>query len=256
MTTPAGVPRRSRWVPWTVLAVASMLLAGSVAFAASSGTPGPQPVDQRPVAPSDPQVPWSGVRPTGSGSATGGMMGDRRGGMMGDRRGGMMGGPAGGATQGGPVWLVGDGTSVATIAQARARAAEAAAPRQLHPGEVMQFSLNFYVELKDSAGASVAEVLVDPAGGSVVTEFGPAMMWNAVNTTRPIGVQRAAAIAGEWLAANRPAESVGSTDSFPGHYTMDTVSGGNTVGMLSVNAATGAAWYHTWHGTFIAKEDA
>jgi len=28
------------------------------------------------------------------------------------------------------------------------------------------------------------------------------------------------------------------------------------VGMLSVNATTGAVWYHTWHGTFIAKEDA
>jgi hypothetical protein len=26
--------------------------------------------------------------------------------------------------------------------------------------------------------------------------------------------------------------------------------------MLSVNATTGAVWYHTWHGTFIAKEDA
>ena len=84
----------------------------------------------------------------------------------------------------------------------------------------------------------------------------PKCWWIRPGGRWPIGVQRAAAIAGEWLAANRPAESVGSTDSFPGHYTMDTVSGGNTVGMLSVNAATGAAWYHTWHGTFIAKEDA
>jgi hypothetical protein len=58
------------------------------------------------------------------------------------------------------------------------------------------------------------------------------------------------------LRTDAPGQTVGSTDIFPGHYTMDTVSAGNTVGMLSVNATTGAVWYHTWHGTFIAKEDA
>ncbi|HEY3410523.1 MAG TPA: hypothetical protein VGK53_20320 [Propionicimonas sp.] len=120
----------------------------------------------------------------------------------------------------------------------------------------MQFSLNFYIELKDAAGASVTEVLVDPTGGAVVTEYGPAMMWTGGSSAPAIPAEQATSIANQWLQANAAGETVGSTDVYPGHYTMDTVSGGNTVGMLSVNATTGAVWYHTWHGTFIAKEDA
>ncbi|HQZ85048.1 MAG TPA: hypothetical protein PLB21_05385, partial [Actinomycetota bacterium] len=128
------------------------------------------------------------------------------------------------------------------------------APSGLKPGEVMQFSLNFYVELKDPSGASAAEVLVDPASGAVVTEYGPAMMWTN-SSTSAMPADRATKIANLWLQANAVRETVGSTDTYPGYYTMDTVAEGNTVGMLSVNAATGAVWNHTWHGTFIAKED-
>jgi hypothetical protein len=168
----------------------------------------------------------------------------------------MMGNSAGNGMMGGRVWLAGNGTPVTTIAAARARAAEAAGTAGLRPGEVMKFSLNFYVELKDATGASTAEVLVDPAGGAVVTEYGPAMMWTSQSGAAAIPTDRAITIANQWLQASAPNETVGSTDLFPGHYTMDTVSGGNTVGMLSVNANTGAVWYHTWHGTFIAKEDA
>jgi hypothetical protein len=168
----------------------------------------------------------------------------------------MMGNSAGNGMMGGRVWLDGNSTPVTTIAAARARAVEAGAPSQLHPGEVMQFSLNFYVELKDASGASAGEVLVDPASGAVVTEYGPAMMWTSGSNAPAIPADQATTVANQWLQANAPGETVGSTDLFPGHFTMDTVSGGKTVGMLSVNATTGAVWYHTWHGTFIAKEDA
>lgn len=120
----------------------------------------------------------------------------------------------------------------------------------------MQFSDNFCVELKDASGASATEVLVDPATGAVFTEFGPAMMWTTGTAPYAVSSDRATAIANAWLQANAAGQTVGMTDVFPGHYTMDTVSGGNTVGMLSVNATTGAVWYHTWHGTYIAKEDA
>jgi hypothetical protein len=161
----------------------------------------------------------------------------------------------GNGMMGGRLWLAGNGTAVTTIPAARARAAEAGAPKGLHPGEVMQFSLNFYVELKDAAGGSAAEVLVDPATGAVVTEYGPAMMWTA-NAAPSITAARATIIANQWLRANASGGVVDSTDMFPGHYTMDTIAGGATVGMVSVNATTGAVWYHTWHGTFIAKEDA
>jgi hypothetical protein len=168
----------------------------------------------------------------------------------------MMGNGAGTGMMGGRVWLAANGTPVTTIAAARARAADAAGPSGLHPGEVMQFSVNFYVELKDASGASTAEVLVDPADGAVVTEYGPAMMWTSGTSASTNPADHATTIATQWLQAHAPGESVGSTDLFPGHFTMDTVSGGNTVGMLSVNATTGAVWYHTWHGTFVAKEDA
>jgi len=31
---------------------------------------------------------------------------------------------------------------------------------------------------------------------------------------------------------------------------------GTITGMLSVNATSGQVWLHTWHGTFLAHEDA
>ena len=167
-------------------------------------------------------------------------MGSNRGGTMMDTR----------------TWLVGNGVQVTTISAARARAAAAGSPSGLHAGEVMQFSESFYVELKNASGASAAEVLVEPATGAVFTEYGPAMMWATGTAPYAISADRATSLANAWLQTNAPGQAVGSTDVFPGHYTMDTVSGGNTVGMLSVNATTGAVWYHTWHGTYIAKEDA
>jgi putative transposase len=42
---------------------------------------------------------------------------------------------------------------------------------------------------------------------------------------------------------------------FPGYYSFDTVKGGKTYGMLSVNAATSAIWYHGRRGSFLADRD-
>jgi hypothetical protein len=242
---------RSHWVPWTVLVTASLLLVGSAAFAASGVSQTatvPAGAAARPAAtqstaaqPSAYTAPTAGVPGAGrANGGQGGMPGSGRGGSMMDTR----------------VWVAGNGVQVTTISAARARAAAAASPSGLHTGEVMQFSESFYVELKDASGASATEVLVDPATGAVFTEYGPAMMWTTRTAPYAISADRATSLAAEWLRTNAPGQTVGSTDIFPGHYTMDTVSGGNTVGMLSVNATTGAVWYHTWHGTFIAKEDA
>lgn len=162
----------------------------------------------------------------------------------------------GGGMMAGQVWLPGNGATVTTIPAARARASEAAASSGLQTGEVMQFSQNFYVELKNSAGESTTEVLVDPRTGAVSTEPGPAMMWNSGNRTAQIPADHATAIANDWLKANRPPETAGKADAYPGYYTIDTVAGGKPAGMVSVNAATGQVWYHTWHGTYIASEDA
>ena len=43
--------------------------------------------------------------------------------------------------------------------------------------------------------------------------------------------------------------------AFPGYYTLDTTRAGTTTGMVSVNAATGTVWYHTWHGRFLSERD-
>jgi hypothetical protein len=64
----------------------------------------------------------------------------------------------------------------------------------------------------------------------------------------------AVAVANRWLAERRPAETAESDGrAFPGYYTLDTTRAGKTYGMLSVNASTGAVWYHGWHGAFLSE---
>jgi hypothetical protein len=55
-------------------------------------------------------------------------------------------------------------------------------------------------------------------------------------------------IAGRWLARNsRPARPRPSRV----YYTLHSERDGKVVGMVSVNASTGAVWYHWWHGRFL-----
>jgi hypothetical protein len=172
--------------------------------------------------------------------------------------------PAGMMAGMGTVWLSGNGARISSIAEARARAATAVTATGLRPGEVIWFDNGFYVELKDQTGGSATEVIVDPATGFVFTEPGPAMMWNtrygmhrAVTGDATVSATRARQIATTWLAANLPGRMAQPPDSYPGYYTMETTTGSGTVnGMLSVNATTGQVWYHSWHGRFIAMEDA
>jgi len=229
----AGAPVRSRRTVVTVLVTAVVVLLGSVITA-----------------------PWIVHRLSGAPDVAVSGAGGPRGGMMGDRaRGGMMGG-AGTGMMSGQVWLAGDGQAVTSIGAARSRAARASSSAGLHPGEIVQFRQNVYVELKDAAGAPVTEVLVDPSTGAVTTEPGPAMMWNTGSRSASVTADQARVRAAEWLRADRGGETVASVDAYPGYYTVDTAdASGTMVGMLSVNAATGAVWYHTWHGAFVARED-
>lgn len=57
-----------------------------------------------------------------------------------------------------------------------------------------------------------------------------------------------------WLDANRSGLRAGTADAFPGYYTLHVERDGKIDGMLSVNAYTGAVWYHWWHGRFVAKD--
>jgi hypothetical protein len=176
-------------------------------------------------------------------------------------------GPAmmGGARMTGSVWLAGNGAPVDSIPAARDRVSAAAAPAGLRPGEVIWFDNGFYVELKDTAGGPATEVIVDPASGTVFTEPGPAMMWNTRYGMRgstgggsaSVSAERAQRIATEWLNTNLPGRTAQPPDAYPGYYTVETTGTDGTInGMLSVNATTGQVWYHSWHGRFIAKDDA
>jgi hypothetical protein len=156
--------------------------------------------------------------------------------------------------------------------------------------EVMAFTGNDYVAVHDSTGMPAFELLTD-LNTNWIMEEPPSMMWNThygmmgdygsrvspmmggwmmggswnrwygsgnghVATTAD-----AVAVADRWLAKAHPGERVASDaggsamGKFPGYYTFDTTKGGRTHGMVSVNAATGAVWYHGWHGTFLAEQE-
>jgi hypothetical protein len=236
------------------LTAAVIALVASVAVAAGTlGTPFSGP---------------SSARGYGQGSYAGMMGGQGRGpsaGMVGGQGQGPYAGMMGGSMMGsmGMVRLPGDGVAVSSIPAARARAASAAKAAGLHPGEVMWFDNGFYVELKDSAGKPATEVIVDPRTGTVSSEPGPAMMWNtrfgmmrqAGSSTGLVNSTKARGIATSWLTTNRPGTTIKSIDAYPGYFTLDLQRNSVVSGMMSVNASTGAVWYHTWHGAFIAMED-
>lgn len=207
---------------------------------------------------------WWGSAPNLTGQVYGGGMGGGYGqGMMG---GGYGPGMTGAAVSCMPMglWLAGDGSAVTTIDAARQRADRAGAPRGLAAGEVMAFSNHYYVVLTDAQGDPATEVLVDPAGGAVCLEPGPAMVWNTTWGVHPIRAeageaavtpQRARAAAQAWLDTNVRGATPHQPDAFPGYFTLDYDVDGRVAGMLSVRATDASIWPHTWHGSFIAEDD-
>jgi hypothetical protein len=110
-------------------------------------------------------------------------------------------------------------------------------------------------------GFTVAPGAVGPfmmRGGSTMMGgsgmMGGASTWYARGNGKVTSLAAAVVVANTWLAKARPGETA-ETDgrTFPGYYTLDTTKNGKTAGMLSVNATTGAVWYHGWHGTFLAE---
>ncbi|WP_053923746.1 hypothetical protein [Streptomyces chattanoogensis] len=70
-----------------------------------------------------------------------------------------------------------------------------------------------------------------------------------------IGPGQAVRIADGWLHQHRTGLHAADPDRFPGYYTLHILRGDRIVGMLSVRAADGAVWYHTWHGRFLQMEE-
>lgn len=190
-----------------------------------------------------------------------------------------------------------DAQPVTDLTAARREARRFAERLGLTVGEVMQFSRNFYAELRDRNGRLATEALVDPASGSVSLEYGPAMTWNTsygmmgdlartgssgmmggsmmdgmmdgssmasgagMMPVRPSGRSRsvsaaeARVIAQRWLDRNADGVGVAAPEAFPGYYTAHTVRDGRVTGMLSVNATSGAVWFHWWHGRFLSMSE-
>jgi hypothetical protein len=157
--------------------------------------------------------------------------------------------------------------------------------------EVMAFTNNDYVAVQDAQGMPAFELLTN-LKTTWVMEEPPSMMWNTKygmmgdfgsrvapmmggwmmgggswnswygrGSGKVTTTSQAVAVANSWLNKASPGETVASDaggsamGAFPGYYSFDTVKGGKTYGMLSVNAATGALWYHGWHGSFLAEKD-
>ncbi len=91
-------------------------------------------------------------------------------------------------------------------------------------------------------------------GGMMGRYGGPTWTPPSGSVTAPLSAKEAIAVADRWLAQTDPTLDVPDADAFPGYYTMETERRGTIVGMLSVNATTGAVWNHWWHGTFVASE--
>ncbi len=200
----------------------------------------------------------------GSGNGYGGMMGS---GMMGGGNGygGMMSQFAGNGTAGGcggTTGVSGNATPI-TIEEAKGSVEKYLAKTgntDLEIAEVIEFDNHFYAGIKEkSTGKYALELLVNRYTGSVFPEMGPNMMWNTKyghmswNTQGASTVTEKQAVekAQEYLDTALPGTKVDEADAFYGYYTLEVKKGGNIYGMLSVNADTGAVWYHTWHGTFV-----
>lgn len=73
--------------------------------------------------------------------------------------------------------------------------------------------------------------------------------------TGPVTAAEARTIANQWLRAVDRGLTAGEPDPFPGYFTFHTLRAGRVEGMLSVHAATGAVWYHSWHGRFLEMSE-
>jgi hypothetical protein len=219
---------------------------------------------------------------TQPGYGPGGMMGGGQGygpGMMGGGQGhgagGMMGNGSGPAGMMGAGATTGQAQPLDSLDDATAafnRYIGATGKPNLALDEVMQFQNNFYAIVKDSTtGHGAFELLANPQTGVVFPEFGPNMMWNTeyghmaqfgmMGWQQPTGAptlsaDQAQQIAQEWLDTGQPGSTVETADPFPGYYTLHITKDGQVTGMLSVNAYTGAVWYHTWHGAFVSSTEA
>lgn len=142
----------------------------------------------------------------------------------------------------------------------------------LEQTEVMEFTNNFYAEVKEqSTGIHAFEILIDRYTSIVYPEPGPNMMWNTryghmggmmggwgrrQAGAMSVTAEQARDIAQQWLDQYLPGIlAAQEADAFYGYYTIHVLKDDQVYGMLSVNGYTGEVWYHTWHGDFINMKE-
>lgn len=161
-------------------------------------------------------------------------------------------------------------TSDQAVTRAQTAVASYSNP-DLTVAEVMEFSNNFYIRVKEkSSGTNAFELLVDRYRGTISPELGPNMMWNAKyspmsqmmgnrfvpSAQNTVTAAQAKEKAQQYLDAYMNGAKVADdADAFYGYYTIDILRNGKTFGMLSVNGVSGTVWYHTWHGTFVSEKE-
>ncbi len=146
--------------------------------------------------------------------------------------------------------------------------------------EVMEFTSNFYAEVKEkSTGIHAFELLINRYTGAVSPEPGPNMMWNTKyghmgglmggmmrgmmggwwgqsDGAMTVPPEQARQKAQQWLDTYLPGTTVAEdADPFYGYYTIHVLKEGRVYGMLSVNGYSGQVWYHTWHGNFLQEKE-
>lgn len=88
-------------------------------------------------------------------------------------------------------------------------------------------------------------------GGAAVAGL-PDPTWAPQAGTAAVSAAEATKLAAQWLGRYSPGVTTDAPEAFPGYFTLHTLRSGEIDGMLSVNARTGAVWYHWWHGRFVA----
>jgi len=143
--------------------------------------------------------------------------------------------------------------------------------------EVIVFENNAYASIVEkSTGTGAFELLVMPGSLRVVPEYSANMMWNlkysmmaggvmmkvpdstnlATPFTMTVTAEEAAKLAQDYLDAKTTGFTADKNPQmFYGYYTIDILKDGQPVGLLSVNGSTGRVILHTWHGSFVSRQE-
>jgi hypothetical protein len=97
------------------------------------------------------------------------------------------------------------------------------------------------------------------SGGGMVDgmmgRYGGSPNWTPGAINGRVNVTQAQALGNRWLSEQGTGLTAGEPEALPGYFTFHTLRDGKITGMLSVNARTGAVWFHWWHGRFVAMEE-